>query len=575
MTGRTIPWWFQAPANPPAGDALRIDARTTPRRLVARVVASVPRYAVPAAALSVVHQVGEALVPVLMGLAIDRAIATGDPAQLALWLAALAADFAVLSFSYRFGSRIGQIGLSIAEHRLRRRVVDRLLARSSDACPPGTAVTLAISDVGRVAEAVALIVFPVGQVAAIVFSAAALLALAWPIGLAVLVGAPAVLWLSDRMSTPLHRRSLLEQEAAADAAAQAADILNGYRVVRGLGAESAAVERYRRASRGALRGALRARRSEGLFLAGTGALSGLFVVAIGIAAALAAAAGSLTVGAFIAVVGLTQFLLSPLETVAQQFGTTWASATASAERLLELLRSAPEAATVDQAGGPVAGTVGGPVDGALEVRELQAPGLDRIDLRVAVGRLVAVDAPPAAAAALADVLTGNVEPSAGCVRLGEHVLARAGRPPLGPPLPGVLVAPHGAHLFSGSVMDNVRVDGVSRDRAMAALSAAGCDDLVTCLPDGYDSQVGERGGRLSGGQRQRVALARALAAPTSTLVLHEPTTAVDAVTEALIGRRLPGSGAGRRTVVIARSGALQSGAQLVVPAGDQASASTA
>jgi putative ABC transport system ATP-binding protein len=88
------------------------------------------------------------------------------------------------------------------------------------------------------------------------------------------------------------------------------------------------------------------------------------------------------------------------------------------------------------------------------------------------------------------------------------------------------------------------------------LAAAGADEAVEALPGGLDAPVGERGRRLSGGQRQRIALARALAADAPVLVLHEPTTAVDTVTEARIAAGVRELRAGRTTLVIASSPAL-------------------
>jgi ABC-type multidrug transport system fused ATPase/permease subunit len=116
----------------------------------------------------------------------------------------------------------------------------------------------------------------------------------------------------------------------------------------------------------------------------------------------------------------------------------------------------------------------------------------------------------------------------------------------------VTVAPHRATLFTGTIRDNLAAASMSDllDSAMkGALRAAACEDFAA----DPDAPVGENGNRLSGGQRQRAALARALATGAPVLVLHDPTTAVDSVTEQTIAGRLAGIRAGRSTLLIASS----------------------
>ena len=109
------------PAEPVPTPPIRVDENTTARQLTVRTIFAARRLTVPAAVLMIGHQVGEALVPVVMGLAIDRAIATHDGAQLVLWIVVLGAVFTMLSFSFRFGSRIGLLGMQAVQHQLRRR----------------------------------------------------------------------------------------------------------------------------------------------------------------------------------------------------------------------------------------------------------------------------------------------------------------------------------------------------------------------------------------------------------------------------------------------------------------------
>ncbi|MFT4260384.1 ABC transporter transmembrane domain-containing protein, partial [Microbacterium sp.] len=488
-----LPQWIQAPAEPIRVRPLRIDERTTARSLTLRVIGSAPRFTVPAALLSITHQLGEALVPVIMGLAIDQAVRTGDPARLLLWIVLLAVDFAVLSFSYRFGSRIGQLGMLAVQHHLREIVSAHLLRREPARAAwsaPGVALSLATSDVNRLAGAVAIGVYPAGELAAIVFGGAVLLTISWPLGLAVLLGAPAMLWMTDAAGSALRRRSAQEQAAAADAAGRAADLMTGYRVVKGVHAEAEASARYRRTSRAALASTLHARQAEGVFTGTMSLATGLFLTAIAVAAGLLAVEGAFGLGALVTVIGLTQFLLSPLENFARNAGAVWAAGTASAGRLLTLLREQPDAAPPAPAA--IAEVAASALDGDDAIVAIDAEGQEAIDVLRAV-RALRADA---------------------------------------------VIVPHEAHLFVGSVRDNVELPGVDAARATAALAAAQCDDFVDALPEGVDTVLGEGGTGLSGGQRQRTALARALAQDAELLVLHDPTSAVDAVTEAAIAAGL-------------------------------------
>jgi len=510
---------LQAPAEPVPTREIPITAATTPRRLALRVMGAAPRYTVPAAVLSVTHQLGEALVPIVMGLAIERAVTTGDPVQLVLWLGVLAADFLALSFSWRFGSRLAELGMLAVQHRLRTTVSAHLLhrpprpGRPSD--QPGVALSIATSDANRLSEAVEIGVYPVGQLAAVLFGGAVLLTISWPLGLAVLLGAPLLLWLTERAGRRLRDRSGQEQEAAATAAGRAADLLSGYRVIRGIGAEAEASRRYRRASRDALADTVRARRAEGVFGGAMSIVTGLFLTAVSVVAAVLTLSGALGLGEFIAVVGLAQFLLDPLEVLALYTGAWWASATASAARVLDVLRDAESLTAVAD--------------------DTRAP-VDLPDVQPGEFVVVACDG-----ARAADVLTA--------------LRARH---------PDALHAPHAAHLFAGNITDNVRPSDRDAETLAAALHAAACEELTEVLPDGLASDVGENGAALSGGQRQRVALARALAHDPELLVLHDPTTAVDAVTESRIAERVHEARRHRRTIVVTRAPAFAAVADRIV-----------
>jgi ABC-type multidrug transport system fused ATPase/permease subunit len=546
-------------------EPILVDDRTTPRKLLVRTIFAMPKLTTPALILMVVHQVAEALVPVVMGLAIDRAVATGDSGSLIVWLAVLAAVFGALSLSFRFGYRACFLGVNAVQHHLRTMVAERILDPRGMGGPshsPGMLLSISTSDVTRLAGAVWLGVLPVGEFAAVIFCGMVLLWLSWPLGLAVLIGAPVLLWLIDKAAGPLRRRSGHEQQLAGEAAGSAADLMTGFRVVKGIDAGGEAANRYQGASGRALEAVIKARRTEGAFLGVTQLTSAVLVIAVGIAAGFMSVSGTLTIGELIAVVGVTQFVIGPLGAMGENFGAVWASGLASAERVLMVLQAAPRDA-----------------DGTLSIHDTAAAPVLRVD-NVATGSafgislvlpaegVTVLSSDGATALALAAVLSRAKRPDSGTIsvdgvdlfELERHSIARILR-----------VAPHGADLFEGSLLDNViagriGVDGAVIDRA---LIASACDEIVETLPDGTDTPVGEAGRMLSGGQRQRVALARALASDARILVLVDPTNAVDSVTEALIAQRISACREGKATLVLTNSPAFLAAADHIVHVADE------
>jgi putative ABC transport system ATP-binding protein len=499
------------------------------------------------------HQVGEALVPVLVGVVIDRAVGTGDVGALVLWLAVLAVDFAFLSTCYRFGARYAWLADVRTDQRLRHLVADRVLDPTGGADSgrlPGELTAVAVADAKRVG--VSLFALPMGlsAVAALVVAAIALLRTSVPLGLLVLLGTPPLLYLVHLLGRPLERRSAPEQERAARASGVAADLVAGIRVLKGIGAEPAAVARYATTSRDALAATLRATGAQAQYSGAVLTANGLFLALVALVGGRLAADGAISIGGLVAAVGLAQFLLGPLQ-VFGRVSARFAQARASATRIAELLSTA---AAVHGGGGELPD---GP--GRLTVRGLRCGPLDGVDLDVAPGELLGVRTPdPAAATTLLACLGRQVEPAAGTIALDGVDLATAA---LGAARAKVLVAAHDARLFAGTVRDNVAAGG---PRVEPAMRAARADQVTEVLPDGDATEVAEQGSALSGGQRQRIALARALAADATVLVLHDPTTAVDAVTEAEIAAGLRRVRAGRTTIVVTSSPALLGVADRVV-----------
>jgi putative ABC transport system ATP-binding protein len=500
------------------------------------------------ALLLMTHQVAEALVPVMVGVVIDRAVATGETNALLWSLGLLALLFVVLSNAFRIGYAIISRAGFVAEHELRVRLAQRVLDPAGGAAAgsmPGELLSIATSDAKRVGTIAHVVAFGAAVVAAIAVAAIVLLRISVPLGLLVVLGLPPLLVVVNRMARPLVRRAEEQQERAAQVSGLATDLVSGLRVLRGVGAQEAAAERYRRSSRDALEATLRAARMEAAFDGAMKVFTGAFLVLVALVAGRLAAAGRISIGELIAAVGLTQFLVGPLEMLTW-VGAEFARARASAARVAAVL-SRP-AAVVDGTRAPASSR------GELRLRNISHEALRDLTLDVRPGEFVTILAgDPDDARALLACLARDADPDAGTLELDgapydalELVQLRR----------SVLVAPHDAELFGTTLAETVAAPASSATALAAALAATTADELVATLPDGLDSSMTEGGRSLSGGQRQRIALARAVLAEPAVLVLHDPTTAVDAATEARIASGLRRVREGRTTIVLTSSPAL-------------------
>ncbi|MEV0523952.1 ABC transporter ATP-binding protein [Streptomyces sp. NPDC050439] len=539
---RRLPVLLQAPPEPIEAPPFEAGAGVTPGRFLLRVIFSVKRVTVPAMLLAVVWQVGESAVPVVMGVAIDRALATGNAGQLVLWLGVLVGLYVALTVAAKLANRLTSYAVQLLQHRLRSTLSTTVLHPAGGAAraPDGSVVSMMTSDVARLANGVILVILPVSRIAAIGFIAVSLLTTHWLLGLVVLLGAPAAVWLMGVLSERLSRDTRAYQELLASTVGRATDLVAGYRVVKGIRAEAEATRRYRQASQETLVGAKRNAGLLGRFLAGSGAVSGTFVAAVMGLAGWFAVDGRLSIGELIAAVGLTQALLPQIQSIASASIPNLAGARAASARVIDVLRG-------NDSTGPAPDDRTSAEPAQLPVVEVSTPGAT---IRVYPGELVGVRADDRTAARIARAL---LDPRAG----GEMEARLDGLPARELTAQEyrsrVTVAPHRATLFSGTIRDNLTAGAggevVAPELVDAAVRAAACDDFAADL----DLPVGEDGNRLSGGQRQRIALARALASDAQVLVLHDPTTAVDPVTEHAIALRLRGARAGRSTLLIASS----------------------
>nr|WP_030119879.1 ABC transporter ATP-binding protein [Streptomyces californicus] len=502
------------------------------RGVIRRAVAGQRRDVVAGSLLGACHQIGEALVPVLIGIVVDRAVVRPDGGALTLWLVVLAVVYTLLSYGCirdrHGGAEAGR--------------------------PPGALVNVATEDARRVGAVNMALTLGVAAVVGVVAGAVLLLRASVPLGLLVLVGAPVLMALGHFLARPLEHRSEAEQEQAAHASGVAADLVAGVRVLKGLRAERAAVARYRATSRASRDANVRAARAAALQTGLMLTLTGSFIALVALVGGRLVLSGSIGLGALVSAVGLALFLPGPISVLAW-VGAELAKGRASAARIADVL-----AAPGETTGGSAEPTV--PAPGELRLNGLGHAGLDALDLTVRPGEhlgLVVTD--PADAATLLHCLARRCDPDRGSVELDGVPLTELAPAALRSAL---LVAEHDAQLFDGTLLENVTAAAPAGTDPHPAMDAAAVDEVAATLPGGAHGRIGERGSSLSGGQRQRVALARALAADRAVLVVHDPTTAVDAATEARIAAGIRRARTGRTTVLVTSSPALLAATDRVV-----------
>jgi ATP-binding cassette subfamily B protein len=287
-------------------------------------------------------------------------------------------------------------------------------------------------------------------------------------------------------------------------------------------------------------------------------LSGLAVAAIVLYGGLQAIEGHISIGTIVAFVAALANLFEPIQQLSQLYAT-YQSGMAALEKIFQLLDEQPD--LQDRADAVELGRIAGEVDFddvsfAYKKRRgddstEQVLALDHISLQIPPGQTVAlVGATGAGKSTMAKLIARFYDPTSGAVLVDGHDLREVASSSLRSQMG---IVPQEAFLFSGTVAENIafgRPDA-DADQIRAAAAAVGAEEFISELPNGYDTEIGERGTQLSAGQRQLIAFARALIADPRILVLDEATSNVDLHSEARIEQGLRRLLAGRTSIVIA------------------------
>ena len=521
----------------------------------------------------------QAIVPAFLGQALDAGIENGLNGR--VW--GIGALLLVLFVVYAVGdTMLSYFGVTAWMRTAFD--VDRLVGRQISATgkdlsrqvSTGEVATIIASDADYLGKFIEHLPALLGAAASFLVVAVLMLRTSVSLGLIVILGMPLVAAIVTLVIRPLQKRQAVQREAQSAVTTVTTDTVAGLRILRGIGGEDVFARRYRDASQELRRRGVEVASSQATLMTLQVLLPGLFAAIVVWVAARMAVAGSLTPGGLITFYGYTAYLSWPLWVFTSSV-QDYTRAVVGARRLSRLLEVAPASGSLVErlnldpaAAHPVSGDLVDTGSG----------------LRLKEGRMTALVCPdPQISADLATRL-GRFTDAGPTVTL-------AGRPlttmPLEQVRASVVVSGATAQLFTGTLREALDVrsgpdpqqagledllraeierttgadvdqqvrpqerEAPGDDRLIEAIGIADAGDVLTSLSEGLAGMITEKGRSLSGGQRQRVALARALLTEAPTLVLIEPTSALDSHTEARVAAQVHRARAGRTTVVVTAS----------------------
>ncbi len=493
-------------------------------------------------------------IPLMVGLTIDRLVGSDGRSGLLAVMVGVLAGLAAVNWVSNY---LQQIIIGGASQRvlfdLRRDMfghLQRVGLSFTDRIEVGRVMARIQGDVGALQEFLQVGVQSLGDIVTLVGIAAVLLVLDWRLGILTLIIVPAlvlvrVLWL------PRARASFIRARRAVSLAhATLNENLSGVRVVQGMTREQLNYRQYEEKVRTSLNAYTTAARYGAALLPAVDTLTGLAMAVVVVVGGNFVLDGSLQIGVMVAFILYVQRFFEPIRHLTMHY-SVMQRAMASGERIYELLDVPPD--VVDK---PDAIDLED-IDGSIEFRDVtfgyepEIPVLENVSFRVNPGETVALVGPTGSGkTSITSLMHRFYDVWDGAISVGGHDVRDVKQESLGRQVSMVLQEPF---LFTGTVLENIRYrrTDASRENVVTAAKAVGAHDFIMKLPDGYETELGERGGGLSVGQRQLLSFARALVADCKILVLDEATASIDSYTERLIQQALERLLVGRSGVIIA------------------------
>ena len=371
----------------------------------------------------------------------------------------------------------------------------------------------------------------------------------WRLALAVIAILPAMVLGTALFRVESWKAFRQAREAMAEVVAHLQENVSGMRVVQAFTREERSKGQFAGRNRAYRSANARASFLSALYFPGVEFLGSVGLGVVLLYGGFRVVGGGMTVGELVAFVGLLNMFFQPIQQLSQLYSNLQ-STLVSLEKVFAVLDTEP-----DRADGPDAEELG-ELKGDVEFDGVsfaygEKKVLDNVSFRIRPGETLAIVGETGAGkSTIVKLLSRFYDPDGGAVRVDGRDLRGVRGSALRRHMGVVL---QDTFLFTGTIADNIRYGrpDATEDEVAAAARAVGADEFIRRLPEGYGTQVRERGGRLSVGERQLVAFARALLAEPALLVLDEATSSVDLATEASIEEALGKLLAGRTSVVIA------------------------
>ena len=516
----------------------------------------------------VVFTVSSIAIPLIVKNVYDDALKEGvtDKSKLAtmviVLLAAVGFNFIANYFQELIVGRVAE-RILIDMRRAMYEHLQRISLSFMDKTEIGKLMSRLQGDVAALQEFLQTAVFAIGDFVLLIGIIGAMLWLDWRLGLMTLAVLPILLviriiWL------PYARQSFLRARVTSSIVSGAlAENINGIRAVQGMSREYVNYDLFNIRATDNLRAANKASKFGVMMLPIVDTLTGAAMAIVVIMGGFFVLGGTVEVGVMVAFVLFVQRFFDPIRALTMHYNVLQ-RAMASGERIFEVIDVPVEIQDKPNAVHPKE------IDGSISFENVtfgyveNQPILKDINFEVKPGETVALVGPTGSGKTSTTALIHRFyDIWKGTVKVGGYDVRDLTQDSLGEHVSMVLQEPF---LFSGTIFENIiyAKEGATREDVVAAAQAVGAHEFIMKLPDGYETELEQRGGNLSLGQRQLLSFARAIVADSKILVLDEATASIDSYTEMLIQQALVRLMEGRTGIVIAHRLATIRGADRII-----------